>query len=357
VDAAVAERNRRVRVRPIEDLRIGPRLPIEDFARAREAIEAGDHQIALDAARRSLANAPELVAAHGVVGRALVAMGQKTQAAQAYETAIEVCVYNPTLLARAAVALHAAGRASAAAELQSKVAAAAPEGGQASVNEVITLWSAARFQEAISVADALVQRGQDPVPVRLIRGLARFELNDAKGALQDLDAHLALAEGDTAARNIRADLLTALKRPDEAKAAYEDVLGRLDAQLATDPQQAGVRGRRAYTLLALGRANEALIEARHAAELDPDDALARRSIGRAHLVRDEIEEAVTALEAGREREPERIEILYDLARALARLDRTDEARPYLNQAIDRSPRLAYTAQRDRHLAPLLDDED
>lgn len=350
IDTGAGDRSQPLDLRPATP---GRRLSMDDLVTARAALADGDFPTALAAGRRSLASAPTLVAAHRIVAEALIGLAQPGPAAEAYEAAVAACPHNSSLLAYAAQALHAAGRASDALKIQRRVAAERPEDDGAVINELITCWSAGQYTDAAAIGDQLLARGVDQVPVRLVRALARFELDDMAGTLEDLDAHLAVQHDDTAARNIRGDVLAAMDRSAEATAAYEDVLRRLDDLLAGDPDDADVRGRKAYTLLALGRPSDALTEALRASQAAPTDALALRSIGRANLMLGDATAAVEALRAARELEPERIEVLYDLARALAESGSPAEARFRLGRPLRLSPRLAAAARADKHLAPLL----
>ncbi|MFJ4428847.1 tetratricopeptide repeat protein [Streptomyces bobili] len=339
----------------------GQRLPMSDLLAAENALLTRRFDDALEAARRSLAFAPELLGAHWIVAEALSGLRRHAEAAEAYQALLAVCPHNPGLVAEVAKALHAAGRASEAVVFQRRISNQSSTVTGA-VNEMVMLWSAGLFRESAVIADRLVDKAVDKgsigAQVRLVRALCRFELGDPVGALEDLDEDLrflssATSSGltgilqrrgrsadDTAARNVRADILAALGRAEEAAAAYEEALQTIDALLCMDPRNAELRGRRAYTLLGLGRPDRALTEAKRAVKRDPTDALAWRSIGRAHLALGNPATAVEALEIARGYLPERVEIRFDLARALVAAGHSTEAGPHLSWAVERSPRLA-----------------
>jgi tetratricopeptide (TPR) repeat protein len=355
IDACAANADPRARAVDLDPVPAAPEFEVTALAEAQAALGANDHETALDAARRSLAAAPELVSAYTIVAKALRGLDRYDEAVEAYREAIAACPHNQSLTHQLAEALHMAGRADEAIDVQRQVLADRPEDPQALLNELVALWSASRFADAVAAADKLIAAGEEGYPVRVVRALAGYELGDLTGALADFEAQLVLDDGDTAARNLRADILAALGRTGEAKAAYEDVLARLDALLADAPDQTELRSRRAYTLLALDRPDEALADAARAAEESPREALAWRSVGRARLALGDVPGAVAAMETARDLAAERIEVRYDLARTLAAAGQPDEARANLVYAAARSPRLAEAATRDEYLGPLLDD--
>jgi hypothetical protein len=86
----------------VSQLRPVRRLPVGHLAAARKALAEGRFAVALEAARRSLDEAPELVAAHKAVAKALSGLGRPEEAAEAYASALAACPHNRSLIALAA---------------------------------------------------------------------------------------------------------------------------------------------------------------------------------------------------------------------------------------------------------------
>ncbi|MBX7082077.1 MAG: SUMF1/EgtB/PvdO family nonheme iron enzyme [Nannocystaceae bacterium] len=328
-------------------------LPLHSLWRAQQAVAAGDGETALAAAHAALARQPELVLAHQLVAQAHAALGQRAEAVAAWLAYLARCPDNGSAHAVAATSLHVLGRPSLAADALAVTLAQEPGHGKAAFNRLVALWTAGRNHEAAATASAMLERGDNPV-VKLLRALSRFELEGgAAAALDDLGPYVAANPDDSAARNILGDVLAALGREHEACAAWTEAIALVDGVLAEAPDDATLHARRAYALLALGREREALVHAERATASDGADALAWRGLGRARLSLGDRSGALAALDRAQAMEPERIDVAFDRARALAACDRAAAARMTLQRVCAASARLQRLAAADAWLRPLL----
>ncbi len=328
-------------------------LPLQALWAAQQAAGDGDAAAAIAAAHTALAQLPELALAHRLIAEALAQQGHRAQAVAAWQAYLAACPDNGSAHAAAAAALHVLGRPSLAADALAVVLAEEPGDGKARFNRLVALWTAGRNHEAAASATAMLAAGDNPL-VRLLRALSRFELEGgASAALDDLGPYVAANPDDAAARNILGDVLAALGRDDEARTAWTEAIALIDAGLLASPDDSALHARRAYALLALSREREALRHAERATASAQADALAWRSLGRARLASGDHRGALAALDRAQAMEPERIDVAFDRARALAACDRAAAARSTLLRVCAASARLQRLAAADPWLRPLL----
>ena len=119
------------------------------------------------------------------------------------------------------------------------------------------------------------------------------------------------------------------ERPAEALAAIDEALGRAPG----DPTALYLRG---ISLMQLGKFPEAALELAVALEKNPSDAAWREALARAHFRANEPQRAVTVLGPIIEKSPT-ASVLALHGNALAQLGRSEEAIPYLERAVTLEP--------------------
>lgn len=177
----------------------------------------------------------------------------------------------------------------------------------------------ARWETALAFADRVLEQAPDDRNAHLVRATVLTELQRGAEAVAAADRALAI-ETDAMAKNVKAFALAAAGQDDEAKAVYTSALEDLDAAFAETPESADdadLHERRAYALLGLGRAKEALAAAKKAVKLDADNVLAWQSVGRATLALGQAPEAVKALRKVLAKRPTSPMAAFHLARAHA----------------------------------------
>jgi tetratricopeptide (TPR) repeat protein len=102
---------------------------------------------------------------------------------------------------------------------------------------------------------------------RLMRGMARAELNEAAGAIEDLEAVMAAGHEEI-------EVLKAAARMYDAAGRHADALDLLERLCDLEPGQMGHWVNRAFELTQLGRFDEAMPMIEKALEYDPDEPVA-----------------------------------------------------------------------------------
>src|SRR5947208_16913395 len=92
----------------------------------------------------------------------------------------------------------------------------------------------------------------------------------------------------------------------------------------------------------LGRHDRAREACRKVLELDPTSAKACENLGEDELATGELAKAVPDLQRALDLEPRLFDALYNLAMALDRLGRRDEARPLIERFIREAPQQRYS---------------
>lgn len=218
---------------------------------------------------------------------------------------------------------------------------------------------AARNEEGLRYADSAIALAPHDRNARLVRSAMLTELARYDEALEAIDAALDL-EWDAMGENMRAFTLAAMARDDEAKASYLRALEALDQELEASPDEADLHSRRAYALLGLRRAKEALAAANKALSIKKDEFLTLQSIGRALVALDKPKEAVAALTKAMKQRPAAPMAAFYLAKAYARLGDTaarDRAlagvapSPHFVRLASSDPELKETAKKKAVAAP------
>lgn len=187
--------------------------------------------------------------------------------------------------------------------------------------------------EAYNFAFAIVEtngaRMVEPTLYRN-RGIARSELGQYEGALNDLETAAAAAPNDTLTQITLGVVYQALGRDADAVVAFDTVV-RLE------PDWIGAWINRAGALLDVGLTGPAVDDARRAVELDPESGTTLNMLcwtliqdGRAETALPLCEQAVAA-------EPDVGAIVHSHATALEAVGRMREARPLFRRAWQLSP--------------------
>lgn len=208
---------------------------------------------------------------------------------------------------------------------------------------------AAHWDKALAFADRVIALTPDDRDAQLVRATALTELLRADEAVAACQRALEI-EDDAMAQNVAGFTLAAAGRHSEAEAAYTNALRVLDSELAENPDDADaeLHQRRAYALLGLGRAKEALDAARKAVSLDDDNTLAWMSVGRAALELGRGPEAVKALRKVMDRRREPM-AAFHLARAHALTGKANE-RDIAITIARKSPRYSALVDADASLS-------
>lgn len=189
----------------------------------------------------------------------------------------------------------------------------------------VSTYQIAEFADALRYVDLLLSL--DPsnrhgmfIRCGVLTNLARFD--------QAVEvAERALENGpDAMVENMKAYALSAAGKIADSLAAYECALTLVTAELESTPTNGDLLSRKAYSLIGLGRAEEALATATEALELVSDPRLTLQTIARAELLLGRPELAAQALERlGDARLATAPMAAYYLALAYARMELQDSA--------------------------------
>lgn len=187
--------------------------------------------------------------------------------------------------------------------------------------------------EAYNFAFAIVEtnggRVVEPTLYRN-RGIARSELGQLDGALEDLLQAAAAAPGDTLTQINLGVVYQGLGREADAVVAFDTVV-RLE------PDWTGAWINRAGALLDVGMTGAAVEDARRAVELAPDDGSALNMLCWTLIQDDRAETALPLCEMAVAAEPDVGAIVHSHAAALEAVGRADEARSLYRRAWRLSP--------------------
>lgn len=210
------------------------------------------------------------------------------------------------------------------------------------------------LEAALTAVEGLVERSPNDRAARMVRGALLTELARYDEAVADCDVALAVRE-DAMTTNVRAYALDAAGRGEEARAGYERALELVATEMEGKSDTTDLRSRRAYALVGLGRAKEALREAKQVLDEVRDPFLTLQSIGRAELLIGRPKRALAPLRKARGLRETASLASFHLAMALAELGKSDLAREALSDAL-RSPHFARLAREDGRLAALVPSE-
>jgi tetratricopeptide (TPR) repeat protein len=220
--------------------------------------------------------------------------GQRTDAIRLMREATELSPRADYLRELASVAHEAADHVTAF-EVASRAFAMEPHLTAALIGAVNGTY-AARFAEALQLADRVHEMSPDDRNAHVIRAACLTDLARYDEAIAAADVALAM-DHEPMVENMKAYALAAAGRDAEARAAYEHALGDLDAAMAdASDAKADLHSRRAWSLLGLGRAKEALAAAKEALKLEKEAFLAMQSEGRALVALGKPKEALVVLE-------------------------------------------------------------
>ena len=171
-------------------------------------------------------------------------------------------------------------------------------------------------------------------------GLAdcRAAARDTAGALEALRQGQAALPDDAGLRVAEARLLRALRRPEDARAAYE-------AALPLAPKDARLRMQLGELLRDLGRSEDAIRRQREAVELEPANASFWNSLGMTLGGNARMAEAEKCFREAVRLDDRDHKAAYNLGLILLRQNRASEARPHLERALALEPGFAPARER------------
>lgn len=181
---------------------------------------------------------------------------------------------------------------------------------------------AAQWDAALGFADRALAIDENDRNAHLVRATALTDLMRWDEAVLACDRAVAI-EDDAMARNVKGFTLAAAGRMSEAEVTYTSALEALLPALAESPEDGDLHERRAYALLGLGRAKEALAAAKQAVKIDADNLLAWQSVGRAAIDLGKAPDAIKALRKVMAKRPAPM-AAFHLARAHALASETKE---------------------------------
>jgi arylsulfatase A-like enzyme/Tfp pilus assembly protein PilF len=195
------------------------------------------------------------------------------------------------------------------------------------------LFAQGRFREAGPHFEEAARRA--PTHAAAWEGAAecRLRAGDSAGGLQRLRDGQAALPGDVGLRSREARLLRDLKRPSEARRAYE-------VALPLAPKDARLRAELGELLRELGDTEGAIQRQREAVALDPGVGSYWNSLGMTLGGTGELAEAERAFREAWRLDDKNHRHAYNLGLALLRQGRGQEARPYFEKALALEPRFA-----------------
>jgi arylsulfatase A-like enzyme/Tfp pilus assembly protein PilF len=201
-----------------------------------------------------------------------------------------------------------------------------------------------RFREAGPHFEEAARRA--PAHAAAWEGAAdcRVRAGDAQGALARLRDGQRALPADAGLRAREARLLRDLKRPGEARQAFE-------AALPLDPKDARLRAELGELLRDMGETEAAIARQREAVKLAPEVGSYWNSLGMTLGGTGHLAEAEQAFREAWRLDDKNHRHAYNLGLALLRLGRPGEARPYFEKALALEPRFAPARERLRELGP------
>lgn len=212
---------------------------------------------------------------------------------------------------------------------------------------------AARYAEALELADRLLELSPGDRNAHVLRAVCLTDLARYDEAISAADEALAI-DHEPMVENVKAYALAAAGREKDARAAYEHALADLDAALAAGSDEAAeLHSRRAWSLLGLGRAKEAVAAAKASLKLEKDAFLALQSLGRALVAAGKPKEALAPLARAVVSRHAAPMASFHAAQAHAALgDETAAAKALRGACV--SPHFEKLAREDASLAALVD---
>lgn len=203
--------------------------------------DAGRHADALASYERALALQPAYPMALANRGNALRKLGRLDEALASYDAALAQQPAYAEALGNRGVALHLLGRRAEALDSFGRSLTLNPNLAESYCGAAVTLQSMGRHEEATEAYRNAIEANPDYAEAWTSYGTLMQRSGDYQGALDCHDHALNLRPGSAQAHLHRANALRALKRSEEAVAAYRDALA-----CGADPASV------AYQLAALG---------------------------------------------------------------------------------------------------------
>lgn len=166
-----------------------------------------------------------------------------------------------------------------------------------------------RYREALASYDRALELAPDLLVAHQNRASTLAGLDRNEEALESYDLLLELAADPAdhiSSLFDRSRVLARLKRYDEARAGYDEVL-------ALRPDHAGALTQRGVILTELGRPDEALAQYEQALRADPDSILAHLNRGNALGALNRLDEAIQSYEEVLTRDPDHADANFNLA--------------------------------------------
>ncbi|HEV8392147.1 MAG TPA: tetratricopeptide repeat protein, partial [Dongiaceae bacterium] len=220
----------------------GLALTLQDQGKLDEALGHIDRVIAL---------AADSPAGWGTRGDVRATQGDFEAALADFRRATEIAPDDPLAHRRQGDMLKALGRLDEAKTAYGEALKRAPDDAEAHYGLALTLQEHGNLDEALGHFDRVVALVADSPVGWSARGEARADREDFAGALDDFQRATKIAPADALAHRRQGDMLKALGRPDEAKAAYDQALER-------DPDDVEAHYGLALTLRDQGSLDEAL---------------------------------------------------------------------------------------------------
>jgi len=274
---------------------------------------------------RSIAESPDDALAHARRALVLGRLGRPDEALAAYDAALERqpefvdCWFNKANL------LRRSGRLEEALACYRRVAELAEDDAAALNNMGITLFQLGRGQEALDCYARAIALRPDYAEAFTNRGNALLDLGYHDEAIASHERSLAIDPGHIQARvnlgNVRQEL-----------GAHEDALREYQRALAADPACAEAHNGAAVCLQAMGQLEPALAAAERALACAPGLLEAMGNKGRILAALGREAEALDVQRQAHSLEPGATQC-FDVAVALQRLDRHEEALGYFETAL------------------------
>ena len=319
--------------------------------------QAGNLDAAIAGYRAFLQQQPQHAEANRLLGLALFGRGEVAPAREALENAVRLAPPNAALFNDLGNARRAGGDKAAAVEAFSAAIKAEPGFAFAHFNLADTLLEVGDIQRASVAYDDIIARGFAGIDgdFHVNRGLCRFRLGDAPGALEAFRAALALEPGHSRAAARLSDLLQMLGQHrdavmfltgflDKQRASLETLLslgsgflglrdypralGLFERLAAAKPPASKALIGKGLALSGENRHEEALAALDAAIALDPRDADALIGKGVALKALRRLPEAIETYRRASEAVPRNINAHFNLGNALVLLKRNSEARQF-----------------------------
>lgn len=204
------------------------------------------------------------------------------------------------------------------------------------------LGAVGKYEQAVTLFEAGLQKAPDARVLLNAASLAKARLGAFDEALELARRAAGTPDAQTADRMWLANLLEKTGAPADAEALYRKVI-------AAEPEN-WVALNNLAALLTLSKADEAVTLATRAAELAPDAAPVRDTLGWAQFKAGQTAEAEATFRAMRQSDPEAAQPAYRLGFVLIASGRQEEGVALLTEALEKDPK-SNLAEEARKLIP------